>query len=72
MQQGHLSKQQLRHRRRMIRRRNMRRNWDVYLMALPGLAFLIVFSYLPIYGMLSRNNGSRTITSFSFCHSPFV
>lgn len=52
MQQGHLSKQQLRHRRRMIRRRNMRRNWDVYLMALPGLAFLIVFSYLPMYGIV--------------------
>lgn len=30
----------------------MRYNWDVYLMAIPGLAFLFIFSYLPMYGIL--------------------
>lgn len=27
-------------------------NWDVYLLALPGLALLLVFRYLPMYGIL--------------------
>lgn len=27
-------------------------NWDVYLLALPGLALLLVFRYLPMYGII--------------------
>ena len=31
--------------------RRIRKNWDIYLMALPGLLFLIFFSYFPMYGI---------------------
>ena len=51
MHQSRLTGQNLKHRRRMVLRRNMCRNWDVYLMALPGLAFLIVCTYLPLSGI---------------------
>ena len=27
-------------------------NWDIYLLALPGLALLLVFRYLPMYGII--------------------
>ena len=37
---------------RTIRRKQMRYNWDVYLMALPGLLFLLFFSYAPMYGII--------------------
>ncbi len=30
----------------------MSRNWMLYLMALPGMAVLIIFSYFPMYGIL--------------------
>ena len=33
-------------------KRKLRANWDIYLMALPGIAFLIMFSYLPMYGVI--------------------
>lgn len=32
--------------------RRIARNWDVYLLALPGLALLILFRYLPMYGVV--------------------
>lgn len=32
--------------------RRIARHWDVYLLALPGLALLLVFRYLPMYGIL--------------------
>ncbi|HIS92092.1 MAG TPA: sugar ABC transporter permease [Candidatus Alectryocaccomicrobium excrementavium] len=41
-----------RDRRIRVFRKQLRANWDVYLMALPGLAFLIFFSYLPMYGII--------------------
>lgn len=42
----------IRQQRREWNRRQMRQNWDVYLMALPGLIFLIIFAYVPMYGIL--------------------
>ncbi len=32
--------------------RRMALNWDIYLLALPGIALLLVFRYLPMYGIL--------------------
>lgn len=31
--------------------RYVRRNWDLYVMSLPGLLFLIVYKFIPIYGL---------------------
>lgn len=31
--------------------RRMLKNWDIYLMALPGLLFLLFFAYFPMYGI---------------------
>jgi len=31
--------------------RYAKRNWDLYLMSLPGLLFLIVYKFIPIYGL---------------------
>ena len=39
-------------RKRAIRRKQIRMNWDVYLMGLPGLLFLLFFSYAPMYGII--------------------
>jgi putative aldouronate transport system permease protein len=33
-------------------RKQMRNNWDVYLMVLPGLLLLLMFRYLPMYGVI--------------------
>ena len=41
-----------RNRRLRVLKKQMRSHWDVYLMVIPGLAFLIVFSYLPMYGVI--------------------
>lgn len=46
------SKLLLREHKRALLHRQMRMNWDVYLIALPGLLFLLVFSYLPMYGLV--------------------
>ena len=37
-------------RNKLIRKR-IRLNWDIYLLALPGLALLLVLSYVPMYGI---------------------
>ncbi|MEM5776558.1 MAG: ABC transporter permease subunit, partial [Anaerolineaceae bacterium] len=40
-----------RDRRLRLMQKQMRANWDVYLMAIPGLVFLLIFAYLPMYGI---------------------
>ncbi len=32
--------------------RGMRKDWDLYLMAVPGLIFLLIFKYTPMYGLV--------------------
>jgi len=39
-------------RRYRLLRKGLRANWDVYLMTLPGLVFLVIFAYLPMYGVI--------------------
>lgn len=36
--------------------RDLRRNWSTYLLAIPGLAFYIIFMYMPMYGVLIAFN----------------
>src|SRR5690606_3368952 len=31
--------------------RYFRRNWDLYAMSLPGLLFLVIYKFIPIYGL---------------------
>lgn len=33
-------------------KKDLKRNWEIYLMGLPVLAFYLIFSYLPLYGMI--------------------
>ncbi|GFZ82845.1 hypothetical protein GCM10008018_30930 [Paenibacillus marchantiophytorum] len=44
---------------------------DIQLMVLPALAFIIVFSYIPIYGLLGITVVSSSAT-VSFALSPFT
>lgn len=34
------------------KKRIIKMNWDIYLLALPGLILLIIFNYVPIYGII--------------------
>lgn len=33
-------------------RKTLEKNWDLYLMSLPGIIFLIIFKYTPMYGVI--------------------
>lgn len=33
-------------------KKDLKRNWEIYLMGLPVMAFYLIFSYLPLYGMI--------------------
>lgn len=35
-------------------RRDVRRDWRLYAMLLPGLIYIIIFKYLPMYGVNHR------------------
>ena len=32
--------------------KHVRRHWFIYLLMLPGIVFMVVFRYVPMYGML--------------------
>ncbi|MDG0792710.1 hypothetical protein OMP38_18880 [Cohnella ginsengisoli] len=32
--------------------RAIRKHWDLYLMALPAIALIVIFKYLPMYGVI--------------------
>lgn len=36
----------------MTLKKDLKRNWEIYLMGLPVMAFYLIFSYLPLYGMI--------------------
>ncbi len=42
----------LQKRKRLSIYRSIKLNWDIYLLALPGLVLLIIFRYIPMYGIL--------------------
>ena len=49
---GSAAKVQSRMRRQRIIRRDLRMNWPVYLMALPVIAYFIIFHYIPMGGVV--------------------
>lgn len=51
VQQG-TAKRQEKLNRRKLRKRDLRLNWQVYLMALPVIAYFIIFNYVPMGGII--------------------
>lgn len=49
---------------------NLQRNWTLYTMVLPGVAIFIVFSYIPIYGIVMAFQEFKPV--LGFFKSPFA
>lgn len=45
-------------------------NWEIYLMALPGLVLLLIFRYLPMYGIIVAFKDFNVIRGI--LHSPWI
>mgnify|MGYP000519587556 CR=1 FL=1 len=51
-------------------RKDFKRNWGLYLLVLPVLAYYIIFNYVPMYGILIAFKDYKT--NLGILGSPFV
>jgi putative aldouronate transport system permease protein len=49
---------------------NLKRNWTLYTMVLPGVVLILVFSYIPMYGVIMAFQKFKP--ALGFFHSPFA
>src|SRR4051812_34518748 len=49
---------------------NLKRNWTLYTMVLPGVALILVFAYIPMYGVVMAFQNFKP--ALGFFQSPFA
>jgi putative aldouronate transport system permease protein len=49
---------------------NLKRNWPLYTMVLPGVVLILVFSYIPMYGVVMAFQKFKPV--LGFFHSPWA
>ena len=49
---------------------NLQKNWQLYILVLPAIAYVFIFSYIPMYGILISFKDFRA--SAGILHSPWV